>query len=99
MPARMSDVNCPYCGSEEEICHDDGYGYEEDKAHEQQCSNCEKNIVFYTSISFSYEAEKADCLNGAPHVLEPVFHIPEYWKNWVRCKYCGYENKGEGDVK
>ena len=24
-----SDVECPYCGAEQEINHDDGYGYDE----------------------------------------------------------------------
>jgi len=33
----MSDVTCPYCRDEQEINHDDGYGYEEDKEHEQDC--------------------------------------------------------------
>ena len=27
----MYDVECPYCGAEIEINHDDGYGYEEDE--------------------------------------------------------------------
>lgn len=50
----MSDVKCPYCGHEQEINHDDGYGYEEGETHEQQCFECEKYFDFTTSISFSY---------------------------------------------
>jgi hypothetical protein len=34
------DTNCPYCDADIEINHDDGYGYEEDRKHEQQCNNC-----------------------------------------------------------
>jgi len=34
----IETVNCPYCGAEQEICHDDGYGYEEDVLHQQECS-------------------------------------------------------------
>jgi hypothetical protein len=48
----MSDVKCPYCGEYNEICHDDGYGYDEDKEYEQECSHCEKTFVFTTQISF-----------------------------------------------
>lgn len=58
------DVECPYCGEGQEINHDDGYGYEEDRRHEQQCGSCEKHFVFTTSISFYYEAEKADYLKA-----------------------------------
>ena len=50
----MSDVNCPYCGTDQEINHDDGYGYEEDKDHEQECVKCDKTFRFVTSVMFSY---------------------------------------------
>lgn len=63
----MSDLECPYCGEGNDICHDDGFGYEEDRAHEMECDHCGKSFVFHTSISFYYSPEKADCLNGAPH--------------------------------
>lgn len=23
----MKDIECPYCGHEQDICHDDGFGY------------------------------------------------------------------------
>ena len=62
-----NDLECPYCNAGNEVCHDDGFGYEEDKAHEMECRECGKNFVFYTSISFRYDPEKADCLNGSPH--------------------------------
>ena len=38
------DVYCPYCGAEQEINHDDGYGYEEDRRYQQQCGECEKTF-------------------------------------------------------
>lgn len=50
----MSDVQCPYCKTEQEINHDDGYGYEEDGEHEQECYECEKTFEFTTAIYFSY---------------------------------------------
>ena len=57
------DVYCPYCDAEQEINHDDGFGYEEGIKHEMQCSECKKNFVFTTSISYNYEAEKATLKN------------------------------------
>ena len=42
----MKDVECPYCGTGQEINHDDGYGYEEDDPHEQSCPHCDKTFVF-----------------------------------------------------
>jgi glutaredoxin len=31
------DIECPYCEKQQEIDHDDGYGYDEDQAHKQTC--------------------------------------------------------------
>lgn len=30
-----NDVECPYCGAEQEINHDDGQGYDEGVLHRQ----------------------------------------------------------------
>lgn len=92
----MSDMNCPYCDAEVEVCHDDGFGYSEDAAHEQQCPACEKNFVFYTSISFSYSPRKADCLNDGQHRLKLSSTYPrEYSK--MRCLSCDYERQATSD--
>lgn len=58
---------CPYCGEEQKIDHDDGYGYEEDEVYKQECADCEKTFIYTTSISFHYSTEKAECLNGGEH--------------------------------
>lgn len=95
----MSDIECPYCDAEQEICHDDGYGYEEGRLFEQECSECERTYTFTTSISFYYDAYKADCLNGSDH----VFGMPqklwlderknkELWRR--RCKDCDHVQQG-----
>ena len=87
------DIQCPYCGHDIEICHDDGFGYEEDALHHYECDNCEKMFVFTTSISFYYHAEKADCLNGADHDMQPIIGAPE--ENFIgryRCSVC-YEEE------
>ncbi len=81
------DTNCPYCNAEIEINHDDGYGYEQDNLHEQQCHSCKKHFTFRTSMVFYYETFKADCLNGADHNFQPTTTIPiECTK--MRCRHC-----------
>ena len=84
----MSDVNCPYCDAEVEINHDDGYGYEEDRTFEQECSHCEKCFSFTTSIWFLYQANKADCLNGSEHKYEESITFPKKYTR-LFCKDCG----------
>ena len=85
----MNDINCPYCDTEQEIDHDDGYGYEEDEVHEQECGNCEKVFHYRTHTSFSYDVEKAPCKNEEPHDWQPCRGFPSgYMKNRQRCSYC-----------
>ena len=86
----MKDINCPYCGFEQDINHDDGYGYQEDQTFQQQCENCEKYFVYTTCILFSYDVEKADCLNGEEHLWKKTITVPvEFAK--LRCQICGEE--------
>lgn len=88
----MKDVECPYCGTGQEINHDDGYGYEEDDPHEQSCPHCDKTFVFYTTILFHYSAHKADCLNGSPHRYEKTKTYPPEFAV-MRCIDCRHEKK------
>lgn len=92
----LDDVKCPYCGSDNEICHDDGYGYEEGEPHQTVCSECDKNFVFYTEISFYYEAYKADCLNGGEHKYKETSTFPRCFRR-LKCQDCGEEKEIEGD--
>ena len=82
------DIECPYCGKEQEINHDDGYGYEEDQIHQQQCGDCEKYFTYTTYISFSYTAYKADCLNDSEHTFEPTHTYPLECTR-MECTQCG----------
>jgi len=84
------DVECPYCGAEQEINHDDGYGYTEDQAYEQECGECEKTFVFHTSISFYYSVNKADCLNGGEHKYRKTCTYPKKYTK-MRCQDCDHE--------
>jgi hypothetical protein len=88
----IDDVNCPYCGAPQEINHDDGRGYSEDDKHEQQCNECEKIFVFTTSISYYYEAEKADCLNDGEHNYKRTHTIPRGYTK-MRCTMCDEQRK------
>lgn len=95
----MTDVNCPYCGAGNEINHDDGQGYEEDTLHQQYCPSCEKVFVFTTYISFSYDAKKADCLNGAEHKWKPTHTYPLIATK-MECDVCGERrNPTETEMK
>lgn len=88
----MHDINCPYCSSEIQIDHDDGYGYEEGCLHQQECGKCGKIFTYSTSISYRYEAFKADCLNGEPHQWKPTITVPRECTR-MRCETCDRERK------
>lgn len=84
----MNDIECPYCGAEQNIEHDDGQGYAEDEIHQQQCGECEKYFIFTTSIHYYYDAKKADCLNDSEHVFEPTTTYPVECTS-MECTICG----------
>lgn len=84
------DIECPYCGREQNIDHDDGYGYEENEIYEQTCYNCDKIFVYHTEISFSYNVEKADCLNEGEHEFKPTCTSPIAYTK-MQCTMCELE--------
>lgn len=84
------DVQCPYCGVGNEICTDDGCGMDESKLEFQECRNCEKVFSFSTSIIFVYNAEKADCQNGADHHYKITSTSPREFSR-MRCTMCDKE--------
>jgi hypothetical protein len=93
----MADLECPYCEADNDVCHDDGFGYSEDTAHEMMCHSCEKNFVFFTTIHFYYEPKKADCLNGEPHKINRK-EYPNLNLYVERCRDCDYERQGYQEV-
>lgn len=82
------DVECPYCEKWNDICHDDGFGYAEDTNHQMDCEHCGKTFVFTTSISYYYEAAKADCLNDGEHNYQFTRTYPKEFSE-MRCWDCG----------
>ena len=84
------DVECPYCEEWQEINHDDGQGYAEGVIHQQECDNCGKTFVFETSITFYYEAKKADCLNDGEHNWGQLTTYPKCFTK-MQCEMCNEE--------
>ena len=85
----MSDIQCPYCNAGQEVCHDDGQGYDEDKRHEMQCGECKMYFVFTTHIIFDYEPAIAPCLNGERHDLAESSAYPRRYTK-MQCADCDH---------
>ena len=96
MERAMSDMQCPYCGADQEVCHDDGAGYSVDERHEHTCSVCDKTFVFTTFISVSYTPRKADCLNDAPHELAMSKSYSRRYSR-MQCVHCDYQRTPTSD--
>lgn len=92
------DLECPYCGFEQSVCHDDGFGYDEDRRHEMECSECEKTFVFEVSISFHYYPKMADCLNGSAHELKDTSGT-DGKIFMTRCQVCDFQAYGSEIAK
>ncbi len=88
----MSDVKCPYCGHDQEINHDDGYGYSEGIEHSQDCVECGMEFKFTISFYVSYEVFCSD-----NHDLEqsPVAGH----ENFFSCSRCDYTEIRKGKAQ
>ena len=83
----MSDMNCPYCDADIEVCTDDGYGCDESITYQEECHNCGKLFVFTTGFSQDFYQEKSDCLNGAEHEWrEYIARLKRHTS--MTCKIC-----------
>lgn len=67
-----SDLMCPYCSEFVDFEADDPAFYQEDNGVPLECSECGKTFLVYGRMSWDFEGEQADCLNGEPHA----------WSNW-----------------
>jgi len=86
------EVDCPYCCADVSFNHDDWFWYVEDEIYELQCSECEKNFIFTSSISYSYFSEKADCLNWIDHDYKLSRSYPIQFSK-MRCTMCWHERR------
>ena len=51
-------VNCPFCDKEQEINHDDGFGYDEGEDYEQECIGCEKVFRYSPTYLIMYYVQQ-----------------------------------------
>ena len=92
----LNDMECPYCGAGQNRNHDDGYCYDVDVLHRQECDACGKTFAYKTSISYYYEAYAAPCIDGdAEHDWKETNTIPRCFRK-LRCSVCGEEKEIEG---
>jgi predicted RNA-binding Zn-ribbon protein involved in translation (DUF1610 family) len=84
----MKDVKCPYCGEEQDINHEDGYGYSEGETFHQECKSCGKSFAYETQRIFHYDVRKADCLNKHRHKWHLTTTIPKCATRMM-CPDCG----------
>lgn len=86
----MSDVMCPYCQTEQEINHDDGYGYEEGEEYEQECRDCGATFYYTSSIVYNYEV----ACRPEDHTMERLSDAGVVWQ----CTKCDrYETRRAPD--
>ncbi|MFC0183317.1 hypothetical protein SAMN04515674_105279 [Pseudarcicella hirudinis] len=82
----METTECPYCCKITKV-NEDGQAYDLDILHQEQCNHCDRYFTFTTSVSFSYEAFKAPCLNGGKHKFNLSKSHPVRFSRMV-CEYC-----------
>lgn len=85
----MKEITCPYCEHEYDLCHDDGAFYNQDGVEVEECPNCEKSFLVHSSVSWYFEAEKAECLNDGNHKWKKEYGVmyPELANREV-CEVC-----------
>lgn len=84
----MNDLYCPYCEESQTINHDDGYGYDENEMHFQDCKDCNKTFGYETAIIYHYEPVKVPCQNeAADHRWKASFTFPVD-SSFMRCADC-----------
>ena len=94
----MNDLNCPYCEEPNEVCHDDGQGYEEGEYHQMECSSCRKWFIFSTVVSFDYTSKAANCLNEGEHDWYITTTIPKFATK-MQCSQCGEKRNPSNSEK
>jgi len=86
----MSNAECPECGAEIEIEHEDGPG----DNFEYECPKCLKSFSYSVELIEEISCAKAPCLNGAEHNWRKIEMLKEY-PDWKECRWCGREERGK----
>lgn len=73
----MAEIECPYCGAEDDDCISDLWEIEGDD-NEHECGSCEKTIIINAEVTVNYTANKVDCDDDS--------HI---YGDWGRYDYLG----------
>lgn len=88
----MDEVKCPYCGFEQYVDHEDGYGFKEDEINIQACPLCDKYFAYVTTVTYSYDVRKCDCQNDGNHKWELTMTSPKCFSK-MHCAECGEERE------
>lgn len=98
----MKDVQCPYCDTEIELCHDDGAHYGDDNTEDEQCPECDQTFQVTTNMYFTHSATCADDKHDWEKGTN-VWEDREFTREhncvgetyyWIKCKR---ENCDEGE--
>lgn len=86
----MADVFCPYCSHSFDIDASDPIYYDEDERIPTECPSCYKKMLVRPVVTYEYEAEEADCLNGSPHDWSEWFrsYPVENFTKWLASRNC-----------
>lgn len=93
----MYKVECPYCKKEEKYSYD-SLSFEDGGRSELECPSCQKSFITYTSIHFSFDSQRAECLNDGEHVWRPNHAFPKCATKMF-CAVCGEERNPTEDEK
>ncbi len=61
------EIICPYCEHAYDLNHDDGAFYTDGGSEKEECPQCEKSFLVESSVSWSFDAVIAECLNDGNH--------------------------------
>ncbi len=94
----MTNITCPYCGHEQEICQDDGYGSNQNEIYQTECYECEKTFNFSVEYYCEFTAF-ADCKNGGDHEWEGRWSHDPKTNETHRHEYCCVCNLDKPEAK
>jgi len=56
----MCEIECPYCGAEDDDCVSDLWEYE-GVENEAECASCEKPLIINAEVTVNYEIKRPEC--------------------------------------